>query len=253
MTVFAVCAMNQSSPFAARVIGFSNGDGVNDFPDQRFVGILRQSGTGLGPYRNGNYIRNDSTTSYSTPYIWETWYDGNTQYSAALTGGNTAVNKSACNGNFAINYYAVGNNPNFGDMGAAAMNGQISELIVYNTCLTDDQRQQVESYLSWKWGLQNNLPSNNTYKSASPFVSKTATASTGFVTDSIILNLDPDAGISNDSTIWKDTSPSKLDYLAYVGNGTTNITPTTKTNYVTTQVNGTNVVVFDSSKLKFCL
>jgi hypothetical protein len=44
------------------------------------------------------------------------------------------------------------------------MRGIIGEIIFYNTALTDTQRQNVEGYLAWKWGLQNSLPSNHPFK-----------------------------------------------------------------------------------------
>ena len=42
--------------------------------------------------------------------------------------------------------------------------GHICELIIHNTALTTFQRQQVEGYLAWKWGLQGSLPANHPYK-----------------------------------------------------------------------------------------
>ena len=44
----------------------------------------------------------------------------------------------------------------------------VYEVIVFNTALTTSQRQQVEGYLSWKWGLQNNLPDTHAYKKIKP-------------------------------------------------------------------------------------
>ena len=44
-----------------------------------------------------------------------------------------------------------------------------AEIIYYNTTLSVNQRQQVEGYLAWKWGLQStNLPSQHPYYSAAP-------------------------------------------------------------------------------------
>jgi hypothetical protein len=40
-------------------------------------------------------------------------------------------------------------------------NGYIAEILIYNSTLGTTQRQQVESYLSQKWGLELNLPSNH--------------------------------------------------------------------------------------------
>lgn len=73
-------------------------------------------------------------------------------------------------------------------------NGTISELIIYTGGLTLRQIQQVEGYLAWKWGLQNNLPTTHLcYKfppSEQPYVNQSIT------TTGLILNLDPNTYIS---------------------------------------------------------
>jgi hypothetical protein len=43
----------------------------------------------------------------------------------------------------------------------------IYEIVLYNTALTAFQRQQVEGYLAWKWGLQTRLPTAPTFTPAS--------------------------------------------------------------------------------------
>ena len=43
--------------------------------------------------------------------------------------------------------------------------GYMSEIIVYNSALSDTARQQVEGYLATKWNLQANLPGSNPYSS----------------------------------------------------------------------------------------
>jgi hypothetical protein len=48
------------------------------------------------------------------------------------------------------------------------LNGVIGEVILYNRPLSTSERQQVEGYLAWKWGLQGNLPTAHPYKN-SPF------------------------------------------------------------------------------------
>jgi len=48
------------------------------------------------------------------------------------------------------------------------MIGSISEVLVFNISHTDTQRQMIEGYLAWKWGLQANLPNNHPFKSAAP-------------------------------------------------------------------------------------
>ena len=46
--------------------------------------------------------------------------------------------------------------------------GTLNEVIVYTTSFTTPQRQQVEGYLAWKWGLQANLPTTHPYYSIAP-------------------------------------------------------------------------------------
>jgi hypothetical protein len=41
--------------------------------------------------------------------------------------------------------------------------GNISEIIVFNTALSNADRQTIEGYLAWKWGLQANLPTSHPY------------------------------------------------------------------------------------------
>jgi hypothetical protein len=48
------------------------------------------------------------------------------------------------------------------------LNGFISETIVYSGILSTADRQTLEGYLAWKWGIQNTLPSNHPYKAAAP-------------------------------------------------------------------------------------
>ena len=40
----------------------------------------------------------------------------------------------------------------------------VAELIIFNSILSTTNRQAVEGYLAYKWGLQANLPSNHPYK-----------------------------------------------------------------------------------------
>jgi hypothetical protein len=55
-----------------------------------------------------------------------------------------------------------------GNTGSAGTGIQFAELIHFNSAITTQQRQQVEGYLAWKWGLQSNLPSTHAYAKFSP-------------------------------------------------------------------------------------
>jgi len=48
--------------------------------------------------------------------------------------------------------------------------GQIAEVIDCNEALTTTERQRVEGYLAWKFGLESNLPGEHPYASAAPTI-----------------------------------------------------------------------------------
>ena len=73
------------------------------------------------------------------------------------TGGPTGTQDST-----AVNLY-IGNDNYPGD---AFITGTISECLLYTSNLTISQRQQIEGYLAWKWGLQGSLPANHPFKNS---------------------------------------------------------------------------------------
>ena len=48
------------------------------------------------------------------------------------------------------------------------MSGSVYEVLYYNYNMSTNQRQQVEGYLAWKWGVQSQLPSSHAYAKAPP-------------------------------------------------------------------------------------
>ena len=46
--------------------------------------------------------------------------------------------------------------------------GYIGEIVAFNTQLVDIQRQQIEGYLAWKWGLRSSLPTTHPYYNFPP-------------------------------------------------------------------------------------
>lgn len=51
---------------------------------------------------------------------------------------------------------------------SSTFHGSIAEVLVFNSALTTSDRQKVEGYLAWKYGLQGNLPAGHPYLSAAP-------------------------------------------------------------------------------------
>jgi hypothetical protein len=46
--------------------------------------------------------------------------------------------------------------------------GQIAEIVLLNVAATTLQRQKVEGYLAWKWGIESNLPGGHPYEFGPP-------------------------------------------------------------------------------------
>jgi hypothetical protein len=75
---------------------------------------------------------------------------------------NTLTNAASTNNptfNFQIG--ANGNN-------AVPLTGYIAEVVICNAKLSDSNRERVEGYLAWKWGLQGNLAAGHPYLNAAP-------------------------------------------------------------------------------------
>ena len=47
-------------------------------------------------------------------------------------------------------------------------NGLIAEVLAFNSKLSDSDRQKIEAYLAYKWGINGNLPSTHPYVASMP-------------------------------------------------------------------------------------
>ncbi len=174
-----------------------------------------------------------------------------------LNYGGQSVNLFT-NGNFAAftNLVSAGNTPN--DAGAVALganihggytcNVEIAEAIIYPSVLSLDDRQKLEGYLAWKWGLQGTLPATHPYKAAAPtypdalasWTPKHASgldlwlASDDLDGDGVVEGASESGLVSGDVATWADKS-------TFGRNATGTVRPT----YTTSGLNGLAVCRFD--------
>lgn len=151
--------------FASRILSLAQ-PGFNDYNDDRFLFLYRTDATTLRIRRNAVGL-SFTTPGNNVPFLVQASFIGTT----ASGGVNGDLNPSSTNTGLAtalnITSYAVAQNTNTGDP-SGYMVGFIGEILYYNTSLTTLQRQQVEGYLAWKWGLVGNLPTAHPYKSTLP-------------------------------------------------------------------------------------
>jgi hypothetical protein len=162
-TAFCVFNMSAKSKDAARVLSLA-APNAPDYSNNGFIGMLRQPVNKFMNWRNSTRSDN-STIQLDAVQMSTSWVDGSTS-NIAINGNNPATIPSS--GNFAISSFALGCSTQLLDDTNAPLYGSICEVILFNTAINSSQRQQIEGYLAWKWGLQQQLPSSHPHKSATP-------------------------------------------------------------------------------------
>ena len=127
---------------------------TNQDDSVRYSGVIDvvQLGGGPGAYYDNNDIiavaqvnasRNAVTTStYTNYHMW----DGPSQLSS------TAIPRIS--DNFMSRYFI----------------GTVCEILVFNTPMINLNREKIQGYLAWKWGINSLIPSTHTYYSVAPSV-----------------------------------------------------------------------------------
>ena len=104
-----------------------------------------------------------STTQFA---IYGDTFSGNTE-SYFMNGSNMGSTTTSTTFGASTSIY-IGARQLGGFTGTYSITGKISELIIYNYAIRLNQRQQIEGYLAWKWGLQSSLPITHPFYSAAP-------------------------------------------------------------------------------------
>jgi hypothetical protein len=109
----------------------------------------------------GNDIANGTTTK-NVPFLYSTLYQSRGPQAIYFNGNKLH------NGNPSARAQPAG--PNYIGFNSAneKMNGTISEIIFFNINHSESERQKIEGYLAWKWGLQGNLTVTHPFRNAPP-------------------------------------------------------------------------------------
>jgi hypothetical protein len=136
-------------------------NGNLNFPVFGYLG--NGSANTVGPYTTNRTAGSPTTvvtvgTSYMTSYSWNGIQ--------ATVGFNGAVPTTGLQPNpysdTATTFLVCNENGTFTQL-------VIGEIILYSIPVSDEQRQQVEGYLAWKWGLNSSIPTSHPYYSSRPF------------------------------------------------------------------------------------
>ena len=108
------------------------------------------------------------------------------------------------------------NNLIFGSLNNASQwfIGNMAETLIFNRVLSTDDRQTVEGYLAWKWGLQGNLPTTHPYK----FLSPASNYNAAVVPQGLLVRFD--ATTYSGSGAWANTASLGANNNATVESGT---------------------------------
>ena len=153
LTCFAVGSFVNSNGSDQRFISLAATGQYDWNSPSRTTGINNQGGTpNISIYRNTPPSFPQYSNPYGTPFIACSVYDSANGYIYVNgTPGNIQASY-ASTGTFAISKYCIGEQ--VAVTGEIIRNGGfISEILIFTTALTTQQRQQVEGYLAAKWNI----------------------------------------------------------------------------------------------------
>ena len=99
----------------------------------------------------------------TTHFITDILYVAGTSASSVFVNGSSYVTGTV--GQFTCSGITVANRFSLNE----GFPGHICEVLAFNAGVTTIQRQQIEGYLAWKWGLQSSLVSGHPFASVSPY------------------------------------------------------------------------------------
>ena len=163
-TCFAVANTTRALPNAGndqRLVSLANTTNVDYNRTDGSIALFNKGTTStIATWRLGFSEIASRSIGTNTPFIAVSQYNGTSGFLWQNGTAGSPPTGTASSGSFAITKYGIGNQAN---PTSEFWQGTIGEVIVFNTSLTTTQRQQIESYLAYKWGLQTLLPTTHPY------------------------------------------------------------------------------------------
>jgi hypothetical protein len=168
MTSFVVAFTTVSLPRVGgdqRLLSIATNNTTQDFTNAASaIVFFNQGGTSaISTYRNGGYIGSNAIVT-NTPFLACSLYNGTNGF-LFFNGSAATLTGIASSGSFNAGAFGIGNAAN---ITSEFWNGSIGEILLYSSSFTQAERERVEGYLAWKWGLVGNLPSSHPFKNSPP-------------------------------------------------------------------------------------
>jgi hypothetical protein len=144
-----------------------------DYSDQRCMNVLGRSDSSpnLVSYRNlSPYTPTTiSPGGYDTYVLVAVVVENNVQ-TVYLNGTQAGQVTYDYTPSFDLEGWSMGNSVRDGSLSTqyTAFSGVHAESAMYTAALSTSDRQKMEGYLAWKWGMQSDLPVGHPYKNAAP-------------------------------------------------------------------------------------
>lgn len=117
--------------------------------------ITSANGTAIN-FQNSPLSENSSTTAFNLIVANIASGSQLIYNNGTLQNSTTETITAGTSDTMVIGYYVPSN--------AEYYSGSLAEMMVFSATLTTPQRQRVEGYLAWKWGLVGSLPATHPYK-----------------------------------------------------------------------------------------
>lgn len=164
--VYAVASLSGGAA-NGRLLSLSGSGGTDWNNNSSWAVLLRRSTTNSIISAQGNIYTTDNAINFNQMYIFGSTYTstGRSIFTNGVVTGSAANASSALNTTLGArigrSFNAFDGNP------SENWNGTISEIIITPE-LSNSDRERVEGYLAWKWGLVASLPANHPYKNTAP-------------------------------------------------------------------------------------
>jgi len=154
-SIYAVVKFDSFDAYSGYIGGGSNSN-------NECLCIRVQASGSINSYWYYNDLHTNTTVVVGVPFLFDSMYESGHNRTTFLFGSSSGSDTPG------TRYQ-----PNTGNflgktIDGPPMTGIISEILIYNTNHTTNQRQLIEGYLAWKWGLQTNLPSGHPFLNNPP-------------------------------------------------------------------------------------